>query len=476
MVVEDARDRILRALKAELRKHRGEISRIDREIGHSDGYLSKACLGKWSIGLDVLLQALQALHIDPAAFFGRALDIPHDSADYLAELETEDARKHRALRKMEETARRLASRPETAEAPPDSLDAGALVAALAGCTRREQRRRLRTAQKYRHPAFARAYLEHLDALRYEDPQEAAKLAETAAADLIPHLRAPRAEQLTLLCLAIGVFASAHRYIGKVPVATRAVRVALELARRYGLDLATADLLERGAYVLGSHGQYKRALVLLREAQEIYSDRGLPACCGRILVGRGIMLGQSGRHDFAAAVFKQALAALPEQEALARWRSAAYHGIAISYRQLGELQSAVDWLEQAIASSGSMGVINRAKLVWLQGSIHFDSRSYRQAQQAFCRTRQMLGDKDPFESALVCLDEARALLAQGDVADVQQLAKEMATMLAPFKDNKVAEAALLRFIRQSLEGRVTQALIDSTGKQLEQGRARGGHAP
>ncbi len=456
------RERILRALREEVRKHRGAISRLDRELGRSDGYLSKACQGKWSLSLDVLLQTLEALEVDPAFFFARALDIVPEPAVFLSELAV-DAAPDRALRRLEEATRKLEKQPPPAPEEPSRADPGTLVADLAACGRREQRRRLRSTRKYRCAAVARAYLEHLDALRYDDPEEAAKLAETVAVDLIPSLGCAPAVRLDLQCLTIGVFGSCRRLQASYGAASRALRIGLELTRRHHRTLATADLLERSAALLSDHTQHRRALICLREAQQIYSDHKQPALAGRTLVSRGNMLLHLGDRSEALTAFESSLDALGDDPAQERGRLAATVGIAMTYRDLKRPERAREWLDKAIALAGAVGEIDAARVIWLKGSMALEAGDFEEAQELLHRARESLGS-NPLQAALVALDEASTWVALDRSDEVRKLSKEMLCLLKPCRHS----SALVELIRQGLEGRMSQALIRRAGKELRRG--------
>ncbi len=151
---------------------------------------------------------------------------------------------------------------EMTEPPPADPRASATaddVADVAACSRKDQLRRLSVVPKYRNQVFARAYLEHLDELRYDDAELAARLATRLAVQLIPALPGPQEERLALQYLALGVFGSARRQKGEFASAARALRLPLELTRRAGLRADRGQLPLRAAYVLTDFGHFHRAL-------------------------------------------------------------------------------------------------------------------------------------------------------------------------------------------------------------------------
>ncbi len=70
---------------------------------------------------------------------------------------------------------------------------------------------------------------------------------------------------------------------------------------------------------------------------------------------------------------------------------------------------------------------------------------------------------------MALDLAAALHAQDKSLELRELAEEVTGLLRFFDDNRLAQAALMRFIRAGLEGRVSQDVIEDAAKKL--GRAR-----
>ncbi|MEM8963050.1 MAG: hypothetical protein AAGD38_16320 [Acidobacteriota bacterium] len=89
MTAEEAIDRVLEALALELRKTR-RIGEIEAKIGRSRGYFSKVVARKWRISLDLLMQTLEVLEVDPPEFFARALDIKPDPEALLADMDGEN--------------------------------------------------------------------------------------------------------------------------------------------------------------------------------------------------------------------------------------------------------------------------------------------------------------------------------------------------------------------------------------------------
>ncbi len=86
MTAAEAQQRILEAFKQESRKHRGRIGELEERLGRYRGYLAKVSSGRYPITLGQLLEALELMEVDPAEFFGRALDLVVDVDELLREV------------------------------------------------------------------------------------------------------------------------------------------------------------------------------------------------------------------------------------------------------------------------------------------------------------------------------------------------------------------------------------------------------
>ncbi|MEM7354086.1 MAG: hypothetical protein AAF657_25005 [Acidobacteriota bacterium] len=190
------------------------------------------------------------------------------------------------LARLTEAARRI----EAEEPPTFGPGATAGAADVDEFVRKSvesQLRAVRRGKVYRTHAFARAYLQHLGAYRYDHGDKAARLVTGVVVNLLPHLPGPRRECLALLCLGLGVFGSARRLKGHFSVASRAFQQALAVARRAGLQADEGNLLMRASYVLSDHGHFRRALALLKEALVLFVRLGSRRDIGRVLVDPGM---------------------------------------------------------------------------------------------------------------------------------------------------------------------------------------------
>jgi len=86
MTAAEAQQRILACFKQEIRQYRGRIGELEDRLGRYRGYLAKVCSGRYPITLAQLLEALELMEVDPADFFGRALDLVIDVGQLLREV------------------------------------------------------------------------------------------------------------------------------------------------------------------------------------------------------------------------------------------------------------------------------------------------------------------------------------------------------------------------------------------------------
>ncbi len=449
-------------------------SGVEQRQGWSRGYVAKLRKTGWNVSLLKLLQLVEGLEIPAGVFFGRVFDARTDPVGCLRAIERQAAEQPalealaKATWKLEHSTPLIGSK-----VPPRK----ARLEDLTRSSRSDQRKRLRCTQKYQTLEFMQQYLAYLDRLRYERPKTAAWIAEAVATEIVELVVADQRERLELQCLALGVYASAKRLLGEFTPAARAIGLGLELARRHELEASRAALLLRGAYVLQDHCEYDLALELLQKAQIIYSDLALEHDVSKVLVDRGNMFVQKGSYRRAQLVFERALDTLPlTDEGMCRWRLAAYHGIAVASRHLGQLNKAEAYLQDAVASAGQQGGAVLGKLFWLQGMLAVDRREYAEAEPHLLEALRLFTTcDDPLDVVLVSLDLMRSLLAQGKRPAAISLAKQMASLIKQFKGNKLAEGALLQLVEGGLSGEVNEELLDHVAASLAKSVPNPNHA-
>ena len=457
--------RIREALRIELSQRFGQIEAINLAIQRDRGYLGKVCSGALSIQLDVLLQALEVMQIDVGRFFANALGTRVDNDSLLEDIERM-GEVQASLGRLEKAAVQL-ELSEPSGSVPAMTDVEVMVTDFVALKGKEQRRRLGDTARYRHPAFASAYLEHLDQLRYDNPKEAGQNAAVVGARLVPRLPATRAELIALQLKAIGIYASVRRQQGQFATAARALRLALPLARRHGLQRTTAELLVRAACILSDHGRFGNAMDLLNEALTIYFDLDCELGLATVMLERGSMLYYLGQYRDSVAALKKTLRLLPDDSVRAkRLRLVAHQVLAHSYKGLNKLEQAEDTLRAALAMAEEVSRIRQASLLWDYGSIALDRESFVVAEEHLKQAADIFHRVEDPNCAMVSLDLTKALVAQGKALEAIAVATSMTRYLRLFRGNTVVDAAISQFTQTAITGKLSLEGIEKFQSKLQ----------
>ena len=357
-----------RVLRQEFRKHRGQIGDLDVRLGHRRGYLSRV-LRTPSLTLRTLLAAMEWMAVDMAGFFAVVFERREEPEDLLKPAGRVMAPSP-AWQRIEAATRELEERAAAAVptgAPVRSRTAreqAAEVKIFCRCRLQEQRRRLRSARKYRHRGFVQLYLQHLDGLLDTQPHAVRQLTETLALDLVPSLDEGGDTLLALQSRILGLYASAEMILGAGDDATRALNRAMELARSREFTAGRAELLERGARLLWARRQPRRALHLLDRAQLLHFDLDQRCRLARVLADRGAVLGWLGDDQNAIRVLTQALGHLRVAGGdLRRYRALTLQRLARAHERLGDGGGQVNLMGcKATQSRRSNRLVRAARLV------------------------------------------------------------------------------------------------------------------
>lgn len=480
MTSRDAYSRLQAAMKAELARNLGRIREIESGLSRSEGYLSRFCRGELSIPLEVLLKTLDLLGTDPGQFFSKALGAPPDPGVYLEGLvdETVDEGAEELRRVALALRLRVAEGERCSPFFPGMLDdpradkTAALIDDIVRCSGIEQRRRLRSADRYRQPAFVVAYLRHLDILRYDHPREALKLLQVVGCELIPEVEARPIERQVLCLYTLAIFGSACRVQGDLASAAACQRFALEEAMSTQSNFLIGDLLRRAACVLYSACQYQQALDLLGDALVLYDELDLDEEVGKVQVLRGTMYNSLGDSLSAARVLRKALRRLGEKSLELRpFRGAAYQQLAIAYENAGDGEAAEEHLRHAVAVAMGGSSSQAAEMIWHHGWLAYQRGDLAAAERRLREARAGLLEPGGLAFALVSLDLARVLLVRGQSEEAMRIAQEMSSLLRGSKKTAAIEQSLLGFVRLALEGRLTANLIERFDRDLQKQGAR-----
>ncbi|MEO1083776.1 MAG: hypothetical protein AAFY88_05995 [Acidobacteriota bacterium] len=473
MFAATAHERLRGALRAELNRHFGRIGEIEQGLGRAEGYLSKYCRGELSIPVDVFLKTLELLQIDPGPFFAGSLGAPPSVGFYLAQVMS--AEKDKGLVLLEEAAVQAAhfesgSTDWPFEPPPETPPGTAvLLQEIHGCTAIEQRRRLRSAKKYRTTHFARAYLKNLLGLAYGDPKTAWRQAEVVGTDLIPQIEdCHPGERLELILRSMMVWAFAHRLTDAFEQAATAVHAGLALAERYGLQRIKGELLKIGAFVLVDLGRFDECFKLLNEALVVFDDLGDDCEVSKLHVQRAGHHLDTGDHLSSIRLAKRALGKLSPQVAEQRvYCLAAYQYIAASEEALGNLLEAEQWLVSAMEILDSSQIINYAKLVWTRAKLAEKRGDLLQAEANYREALRFFVECQAGECTLAALGLARLLLNTNQQKEAVELARSMSHLISTSRTSQVDQGALVEFVRTAVEGELTTSVVSHLAQRLDE---------
>ena len=291
----------------------GAISRVQKAAGVGENYLRHLRLRleagqERGFNLGVLLLMLEALGVEKGAFFAGTFR----ARDPLERLRAETAR--------------LGEPPEIVARVRQLLAAAAWA-----------------------PGAEAPNVRRLDDHRFGDPRHTLRLI-SAALDQVEAGLAPRWTALPLLA----VWGSARRMVCDQPrlvEAQQALIAAYQLAEPGGDPATLGDLLQRLAYVVADRGYPRRALALT----DLAILRHTVAChrrgVGRSLVDRGMWLYDLGKPRQAIEAQKAALKNLPDDEQ--RTRFSAFRHLGLTYRELGNPESARHYAKLAARCSDEM---------------------------------------------------------------------------------------------------------------------------
>lgn len=463
-----AHQQIRSALRAELKRHHGQIGQIEADLSRSEGYLSRFCRGDLEITLKGCLETLEALEVDPRSFFSTALGAVTTSEDIILGLEGKGPF-DRLLTTFEQAAHDI----ETSE---DSEGVRrrheVCVASLCRQPPDVQLRRLRTGKKYRCEEFVDQYLEHLERSRLDDPKSAVRLVVGLGSWVVPELPAEIGVRIEWLCRCLETYGSCARSLSDSRSAARAIRLGLLLSRRHGRASARASLLRRAAFVASDFGEFEKGLFLLREAQEIAYDEGDARNLGFIAISKGMLNNFSGNPKRAERGYQRGLETLEglEDDEARRWRVTAYSGLVHLFTKQGKVDDAIHWMSRATQAFRDEGGLILGKLLWQQGLLERTLGRAADAISTLRAARKLLASGHEIDFALISIELASLLLDVGRRSEAVEVSKGLAALTEHLEDNKLAQGALLEFLRIVLAGRLDRSQLQSLKQSIEAGRS------
>ncbi|HSY51130.1 MAG TPA: hypothetical protein VLC46_20155 [Thermoanaerobaculia bacterium] len=170
--------------------------------------------------------------------------------------------------------------------------------------------------------------------------------------------------------------------------------------------------------------------------------------------------------YSARRFREALSIqleIANEETIApRWRASAQQNAATLYRELGELDAAIDCFVKAISAFEAAGMMSfRAKTRWTLARIFVARQQYEPALRMLAELRgefEELGMAN--EVAIVALDIAEVLIATGQPGGIADACRQAIAYFekAQLTSSEAARTAVTYLCEAALAGRATSALV------------------
>lgn len=438
--------RILEVLK-ELVEHHSSSRFVAEKMGQAHNYVARILRGETKLRLDVLERILTTIGVTESFFFKLVCSSgsERELVDVLAFYGGDGPPPDQFVVDARQTIETLLTRPLVGSA--ESLWESPIGAAADPIRRR---------------------LEELEDLRQTDRPKARALLEELAGELLgrAHKDGLTPRDAAHLAEALVIWGAAMRFEGHRRDTSLACRLALNLAFAAGDSRAVGIALQKASYLMRDLACLKAGLVLLEHSMSHFLRAGDTVSCGRVLVDRGYLLLSLAEYPEVIRESQAALRLLPQEE----WRNRAssFGNMAISYERLNQLQKAKSCFEQAETLYGDRREIGLAYIRWNRGSLALADQDAALAESCFLSSLNQLEDfGQPLDFAMVALNLAEAYMLQGKVGELRDLADRMLAWLPTIRGNRVADAALMEWIRCARWGEVTHQLLRDARKKLSQ---------
>lgn len=305
----------------------------------------------------------------------------------------------------------------------------------------EQRAVVKAGTKFQNWALAIRISEESVSQASRDLERAASLARLAQwiADLVP---GPEAWRNCVRGLAAGYGPNVLRVAGDLEPA----RAGMELARQLwatGSDpaglLDPGRLLDLDASLCRAEGRFDDALARLAEAEAVGRAKG------RILVNKGTILEAMGDYQGAVEALREAERHIDRTADPRLWYKQRGN-LAVNYSLTGRFQEASELVRQVRPVVEELGdQLELVRLTGLEGRCAAGLGRSAAAVLLLTEARQEFAERDMwYDVALVDLEMAPLLLAEGAVAQVKQMAAELVAVFEKKGIHREALAALKLF--------------------------------
>lgn len=445
--------RILAVLK-ELVEHHSSSRCVAEQMGQAHNYVARILRGETKLRLDVLDRILETLGVTQGFFFqlvsrdSKASDLIEVLRFYGADGPHPEPFIVEIDRRVENLLEEVSLESATFRMPlPGAARSEAVTAYRERLVELEDRRQTdRPGAKADLEAIAHDIMDNFDAVGF-DREAAADLAE-----------------------ALSIWAAIQRFEGCRRDTSLAYQVAIRLARKADSARALGMTLQKAAYLLRDLDCSQAALVFLDHASRHFLRDGDMASCAKIFVDRGSMFMVMAEFHEAVRELSSALHLLPEEE----WRNRAgsFGNLAICFEQMGSFTEAKHCLEMSETLYEDRPEIGLAYVRWNRGSLAMADGELATAETYFIKALQQLESfGQPLDFATVSLSLAEAYMRQGKVQALRDLADRMLAWLPAIRGNRIADAALMEWIRCARWGEVTHQVLREARQKLQQAAGR-----
>jgi tetratricopeptide (TPR) repeat protein len=324
-------------------------------------------------------------------------------------------------------------------------------------------------------ALCETLVERSRALRHDDPAgmlRMAQLAREAADQVDPSVHGLR-ETADLRVRAWAELGNAWRVCDDLRQAEAALEGALELrAEGTGSRLLLARLADLSASLLCDQRRISEGFQMLDTAHSLYRQEGAAHDAARILLMKGLYLGNTGNPEEGLQVLSQVLGEL-DHEKDPQTVFQVLHNVLLFRVELGELEEA----QRQLQRMRPLYDRHASPFVWtklrgIEGKIASGLGDLARAEQLFREVRREFDAAGlGYQAALISLDLAAVCLRVGKKAEVRQLVSEMVAAFRSLGVEREAMAALLMLNEAVEQDQATLellALVSGVLQKLERG--------
>lgn len=340
-----------------------------------------------------------------------------------------------------------------------------LWAELAGLPVEDQVAHVRAGRRFHEWGFAQKLLRDSRRAWREEPHLAgdrALLAVAVAERLEPAVYHPQ-WTADLQAKAHAYLANVYRILAAFPEAERRFGLAEDRLREgVGAGRAETAVLSLKASLLIDQHRYREALAVLESIENLCPPQSSPETTGSIALQKAAVFHALGRPMDAAEECARAYAELgPDPDRflalLARQNAVEY---LIAAGAVARARALFDALPE------SLDRIPRLRRSWIEGNLLRAEGRSGEAREAYERTRTAYAEDDlHYDAALVSLDLALAAYEEGNLAEVQHMAREASVLLTMAGAKKEAFAALQLLLLALRRQEVTRAILRTVRERV-----------